>query len=701
MPLPRLTLLLPLFALLLTVAPAVQADVRTWPGAPPCHHTLQSCLNSVDPGDVVEIASDAVIDESLLIEDRLVSLRAGEGFHPTLAAGRNLIVDFSPSTTGFWVPYHLEYAGLTLAGGRFEFGTTREGSVLIERMDLTQSSSVAGIYIATFGTDTGGAAQITLRQNHVRASLDAQQAVFVGLGMPAQVVIEDNLIESLAGTPVPGASRVALHVQGTTANGSVEIRRNRILAHADPNLIAPRLRRGISLAPFGGSVAFEVRIIDNLIDVGVDSSDIGIVSIIGSGSGSSVYDITNNTVRSVGPGIVLYDTSPTQTALTARIRNNIVARPANASAASGLQWSTGHPAISNDYNLLFHTSGNSAPLGAHTLFADPQFQSDDNPRLQATSPAIDASDDLARGDALPHLGLAVALDGDGLRRSIGAQVDLGAFEFGDQMFTHNAGASATSTALSRPGLDDNAAALLHITRSGGSDSASNAASAGPVTQSFGEFTFRWSLFSDDGSNLPSGTGFTLLQLASGGHAGTHKASASNNFSVSGTSLGAPWANLPSDWIFFVSATRGAAFSVTANPHPFGATHLNGAWRIINTDAAAMPNGAAFVVYAQAPSRSAFLHMVTPANLVTPVVSLLDHPALNGVPCANPHVAVSGTGQMPTPLVSARYEPSLQRWYLLDASPSVAMSVGNRYALLIDPRASADHCRGPLFGDGFE
>ena len=115
----------------------------------------------------------------------------------------------------------------------------------------------------------------------------------------------------------------------------------------------------------------------------------------------------------------------------------------------------------------------------------------------------------------------------------------------------------------------------------------------------------------------------------------------------------------------------------------------------------MPNGAAFVLYAQAPSRNVFLHTISAASLVTPVVSVLDHPALNGVPCANPHVAVNGNGQQPTPLVSARYEPSLQRWYLLNASPSIAMSPGNRYAIVIDPRASADFCRGPLFENSFE
>ena len=445
-------------------------------------------------------------------------------------------------------------------------------------------------------------------------------------------------------------------------------------------------------------MSFESRVIDNLIDVGTQASDVAIRS--GVGSGTSSLDIINNTIRSVGRGIVLFDNSVAQTALVARIRNNIVARSTSAGVEAGLQWTPGHAGISNDYNLLFNTGGNTVPLGPNTLLADPQFISASNPRLKPTSPAIDAGDYLAR-QALLRLGAPAPLDNDGLRREIGAWVDLGAFEFGDQSFTHNAGASATSTELSRPGLDDNPAALMLVTRSGGNDTSSNVPSPGPMSQSFGDFTQRWSLLTDDAMNMPAGAGFTLFQPLPSAAAGTHVASAANNFLVSGTSLGATWANLPSDWIFLVSATRGAGLGSTANPHPFGAAHLNGAWRIVNTDAAAMPNNSAFVVYAQAPSRNAFLHTVNAANLVTPVVSLLDHPALNGIPCANPHVSVSGSGQMPTPLVSARYEPSLQRWYLLNASTGIAMAAGNRYAIVIDPRASADACRGPIFANDFE
>lgn len=305
------------------------------------------------------------------------------------------------------------------------------------------------------------------------------------------------------------------------------------------------------------------------------------------------------------------------TALTARIRNNIIARPASVTARSGLEWQAGHPGISNDYNLLFNTANNTAPLGPNTVFADPQFQSVSDLRLKATSPAIDASDDPRpqRCAATPWTG--GSLDGDGLRRSVGAQVDLGAFEFGDTGFVHNASAAATSTTVARPGLDGNAGNLRQITRSGGADSSTTAASAGPITQAYYLFTSLWSLLSDDGSTLPEGAGFTLLQSVPGGAAGTHVAVADNNFLGSGTSLGQQWSQLPADWVLLTSATRGIALDFSPNPHPFGAAFIDGAWRIINTDSANMPDNAMFVVHAQPPSHHAFRHTVSDANRITP------------------------------------------------------------------------------------
>src|SRR5687768_6380772 len=43
----------------------------TWPGPAPCNTTLQACIEATAAGDTVNVASSAVIDESLFINKPL------------------------------------------------------------------------------------------------------------------------------------------------------------------------------------------------------------------------------------------------------------------------------------------------------------------------------------------------------------------------------------------------------------------------------------------------------------------------------------------------------------------------------------------------------------------------------------------------------------------------------------------------------
>src|SRR5579885_946666 len=55
-------------------------------GAPaPCNTTLQACINGAFPGDTIEIATNARIDESLTI-DKSLSLISGGGFAPLIGS---------------------------------------------------------------------------------------------------------------------------------------------------------------------------------------------------------------------------------------------------------------------------------------------------------------------------------------------------------------------------------------------------------------------------------------------------------------------------------------------------------------------------------------------------------------------------------------------------------------------------------------
>lgn len=60
-----------------------------------------------------------------------------------------------------------------------------------------------------------------------------------------------------------------------------------------------------TLVPPGPTASFEIRVIDNLMDVGTQSSDIAVHGVVI--GGDNVFDFTNNTIRSAGSGISLFD----------------------------------------------------------------------------------------------------------------------------------------------------------------------------------------------------------------------------------------------------------------------------------------------------------------------------------------------------------------------------------------------------------
>src|SRR5687768_6848833 len=87
-------------ALLLCFASGASAALRTWPGVAPCNTTLQACLNAAGAGDVIDIATNVPIDESLSTAQSL-TIRAANGYSPRLAAGRSLVANPPVIAGGF------------------------------------------------------------------------------------------------------------------------------------------------------------------------------------------------------------------------------------------------------------------------------------------------------------------------------------------------------------------------------------------------------------------------------------------------------------------------------------------------------------------------------------------------------------------------------------------------------------------------
>ena len=116
------------------------------------------------------------------------------------------------------------------------------------------------------------------------------------------------------------------------------------------------------------------------------------------------------------------------------------------------------------------------------------------------------------------------------------------------------------------------------------------------------------------------------------------------------------------------------------------------WRIANVSGNSLPNGAAFNVYAQPPSPSAFHHVVEAGNRIG-TGTLISHPLIDGISCARIQVtSIFGAGEY-----DVYYDTARSRWTIFGVS---SMPLGSRFNVLFSPRQIFD-CSYPMFANGFE
>ncbi len=685
-----------------------QAALLTWPGSAPCSGSLQACINAAGLTDTIQIASNDPIDENILIEDRPVNMRAAFGFKPRLAAGRNFRFTFNNPPLGLSLPWLVRIADLQLDGGRFDISSAYSGRIILDNLRATNAGISNPFSVSGFQAENQlTSLQVELRGSEFAVSDNFTTAVAVGSGFihNFEFLAEDNLIYS-KGLDTSAANqngRTGMQILSYGVNQQFELRRNRFVGDPNNQSLNARFKTAIRFQQSqGDSPSSILRIIDNLVLTYANSSFFYPAVRVSTSLGSTLLRVESNTISASNAALGVLNFNGVDNNVSGRVWNNILH---SNDAQFGIRYipETYANFIQNDYNLIDGAAFNTGVLGAHTLTTDAQFAAGDTLRLSAQSAARDSGDASARSLLGPgNLPTPIALDADGLRRIKGSALDRGAFEFGDDTLLFDTTSSATSNVLNFPQLDSNPSAILHVTRSEGKQLDALVVNPRPMSQSYNGDDQRWRLISDDAQAINSNSGFSIFDLVPGGEVGKHLVTTGNVFSNSGTTLPTPWDTLPNDWIVLVSATRGAGFSSIANPHPFGAAYLSGQWRVVNTDGSIIPVGAAFNVYAQAPSRNAFVHRVSVENQPVATVSVIDHPSLNGVPCANPHVSINAAGQMPVPHFSVHYESSLQRWFVqTDQAGTTQLTPGNLFFLVVDPKASADDCRGDLFADGFE
>jgi hypothetical protein len=110
----------------------------------------------------------------------------------------------------------------------------------------------------------------------------------------------------------------------------------------------------------------------------------------------------------------------------------------------------------------------------------------------------------------------------------------------------------------------------------------------------------------------------------------------------------------------------------------------------------MPSVGGFNVYAQPSSFNAFRHRTSSGNIFGSVTDI-DHPLLNGNPCARVHFTKS-VGVTNNHHAGIYYVDGVNRWSIFNQDGAL-MPDGAVFNIVVDPQAV--DCPIELFSDGFE
>ncbi|WP_223786548.1 DUF7452 domain-containing protein [Marinicella meishanensis] len=405
-----------------------------------------------------------------------------------------------------------------------------------------------------------------------------------------------------------------------------------------------------------------------------------------SDSGALNVDVVNNTMLDGHYGVLALESSGSSASIN--VFNNIVAY-----ANFGFSFGAGVE-VDNDHNL-YHANAvyNNYVPGPNSLQTDPLIKDRKNARLKANSPAINA------GDALSLLLVADAelVDADGTFRlkSVAGpeQIDIGAYEFGDINFWHRQTQSGTHLSVI-----DNVATngffpldKLLLT------SVFNPEQTGGVFNDANEGLFydgiqnKWVIFNQEtGTDINFSAAFNIAKQGSVSRTFEHE---NTTAGLNSTELDQPGLNGNNDLILQVAQNWTGVY----NPHPVGVIYFSGKWRIVNTDLANMPVGANFNVYYQPKSKSAWEHIATAGNSSGGVTEL-DHPLLNGVPCAQVQVTQSASqGVFNDSPIGVSFFANRWRVFNQNGNP---MPLDSAFHVMINPDQIAQ-CSDLIFKDGFD
>ncbi len=664
---------LALFAISLAVASSSShAVVRSWPGAAPCAATLQACIDASAAGDSVQIVTDTPITQSLFLP-RSLTLESGPGFSAQMAAGLSIEGNSTDAN-----PYNIAIRRIALTNAHVIISHNQAGTANIDirRVSIvsTAASSAAGIRVQA---GSAGAATVRISDNHLRVAtpglFDAGLEVNFA-GNNGTALIDFNHLEAVGDGDGWGilaqASGVAAPTM-TVINNEVRGRFSRAAI-------------GISEGLFSSTPStVTARVIGNAV-VGRARQGNGILQVIN--NGSIATQVINNSVVGASFGVIFsrWNGSAGTGSISGPLQNNLLAYNDRGLFLNPEFQSP----VQEDYNLVFANNSNQYTPGVNDVVADPKLRSLTDLRLQTGSPAINQGNSLALLFFPTSIGL---VDADGLRRFKNSVADIGAYEFGDFSLRARALApSGNGFQINQALVDGNPSARLFAT-----PRFDGVVNAQPIGVYYAASTWRIFNQSPPAAPMPPNAAFHVFVPADGNGTFVHTASAANLSGHFTTIDNSALNNLPNQIVLATSNWNPGGAPGVYNAHTTSVGYFAPSWFVLNNDFGAMLDGAAFNIYSQPPSPNAYVHSASSAN-ISGNATILDHPLLNGTPCAQVHITARTTAVATT--YDVDYFDAAQRFTIFNHD--AAMAIGAEFDVVIDAGQVAA-CAGVLFGDGFE
>ncbi len=680
-------------AVILAVSLASIGPVRaaTWPGAAPCDGSLQACIDATAAGGEVLVATSAAIDETLSV-NKAFSLRAAPGFKPVLVAGRSIIGSINQAGTWALTVEGFElkrgFINITVSGGTRADIAIRRNAVRANEAGAAEISLYTGaatnVYYEISNNDLDH--EWTVFDGALRAALQVLDGYATPSGFITQGRIADNRITAR------GSQAIGILVATRNRAARTDIHGNRVIDGHNGSIM---LREGSFSAVDGGTLDASVtsNVVSGLVPGGRGADGI-VVDLL---DGAATLNIANNTVNDAFYGVNVYadDTVTVSGAIERNILANLLTAGITRTFSAG--------SLTDSRNLFYRNGSPSTGINANSINADPMFvRPNDDLRVRAGSPAIDVENPTAFATFLDTRGVP-ALDADGLRRfkratAASVMLDVGAYEFGDdtvlQLVDNSQPAPDSLSIIDHVSLNNIATAYPQVTANWNPDGGAGIYNNHPVSVSYS--VGDWYLRDEDLAAFTNGSRFNVWVPVDGPGKYRHTLSAGNT-SGTATTLTQSGLNNHPEAIVLV-ARDSFDGTVTADfTSPFGVRYIAPNWQVVNLAGTSMTTFGGFHVYFQPPSANAFRH-VTSAGNNSGNHSFIDHPLLDGNPCARLQVTRSADGAANAHSIGVYYATGVGQWAIFNQDLA-AMPVNAQFHVVVDPRYV--ECASGVFANGFE